>query len=138
MRRGLVIPLALLAAACASAQPAQVERSRTVYAVLAEDDPARAQVRESALAEHLAFVEDNFERYAVAGPLLDETGAMTRSLFLIYADDMAEARAFMANDPYVAAGLYQEMEYRRFTPAAGDWIGGISWDPAAFEQSGSD
>ena len=123
--------LAGLAAACSSVQPAQVERSRTVYAILAEDDPARSGVREALLAQHLAFVEANFQQYAVAGPLLDETGAMTRSLFLIYADDLAEARAFMANDPYVAAGLYGDMEYRRFTPAAGDWIGGIIWDRPA-------
>jgi uncharacterized protein YciI len=131
MRRGLLIALGCLAAACTASQPVQVEPGRTVYAVFAEDDPAMAHVRQAALADHLVFVEDNVERYAVAGPLLDETGAMTRSLFLIYAEDETAARAFMARDPYVAGGLYAEMSYRRFTPAAGDWIGGIIWDPAA-------
>ena len=129
--------VALVAASCASIQPAQVDRSRTVYAVLAEDDPAMASVRQDALADHLAFVEANFDRYAVAGPLLDQTGAMTRSLFLIYAEDEPDARAFMANDPYVASGLYADMTYRRFTPGARGWIGGMSWDPAAFAPSGS-
>jgi uncharacterized protein YciI len=130
MRRGLLIALSLLTAACATSEPVQVKRAQTVYAILAEDDPVMAHVREAALGEHLAFVEANFERYAVAGPLLEETGAMTRSLFVIYADSEAEARAFMADDPYMAGGLYGAIEYRRFTPAAGDWIGGVIWDPA--------
>lgn len=120
---------ALTAPATALGQPDQVERSRTVFAVLCTDDPTQAGVRDAALADHLAFVEAHSERYAVAGPLYDDAGAMTRSLFLIYAEDEAEARAFMANDPYVARGLYAEMEYRRFLPAAGNWIGGVVWTP---------
>ena len=138
MRRALLVTLGFLAAACAASPPFQVDRAPAIYAVLAEDDPAMIHVREAALAGHLAFVQANFARYAVAGPLLDDTGAMTRSLFLIYAEDEASARAFMANDPYVAGGLYGEIEYRRFTPAAGDWIGGIIWDPAASRQTPAD
>ena len=131
MLRLIMLALALLCAATAAslAQPAQVERSQTVFAVLCTDDAARAAVREDRLEDHLAFVAANFERYAIAGPLFDETGAMTRSIFLIYAADEAEARAFMANDPYVSGGLYAEMEYRRFLPAAGQWIGGVVWGP---------
>lgn len=109
------------------AQPAQVERSQTVFAVLCTDDPARASVRQERLDDHLAFVAANFERYAIAGPLFDASGAMSRSIFMIYAENEAEARALMANDPYVSGGLYAEMEYRRFLPAAGGWIGGVVW-----------
>jgi len=123
-----VLSLIAASAPAALAQPGTIERTRTVFAVLCADDPAKSHVREDALEAHLAFVAENFEHYAVAGPLLDETGAMTRSLFLIYAEDEAAARAFMAQDPYVAGGLYGEMEYRRFVPAAGDWIGGVIWD----------
>ena len=126
IRLALILALVVTGAAMAE-RPPQVEPGRTVFAVLAEDDPAMSHVREDAVARHLAFVEDHIERYAVAGPLIDETGAMTRSLFLIYAADEAEARNFMAGDPYVAEGLYATTVYRRFTPAAGDWIGGVSW-----------
>ncbi|MEQ8404273.1 MAG: YciI family protein [Oceanicaulis sp.] len=128
--RMILTALALIAASAAGApaQPETVERSRTVFAVLCEDDPAMTQIRETALDAHLAHVAAHVERYAIAGPLLDETGAMTRSLFLIYAENEAEARAFMARDPYVAGGLYAQMEYRRFVPAAGQWIGGVIWD----------
>ena len=131
MIRTLIPALAALVAASAAAlaEPAQVARSETVFAILCTDDPARASVRQDRLADHFAFVEDNFERYAIAGPLFDDSGAMTRSMFLIYAEDEADARAFMANDPYVADGLYVDMEYRRFLPAAGDWIGGVVWAP---------
>jgi len=128
--RLILSALALIAASAAGAlaQPETVERTRTVFAVLCQDDPAMTHVREAALDAHLAHVAAHVERYAVAGPLLDETGAMTRSMFLIFAEDEAEARAFMARDPYVAGGLYADMDYRRFVPAAGVWIGGVIWD----------
>lgn len=123
-----ILILAAFTASPADAQPETVERTRTIFAVLCEDDPDMAHVREDALEAHLAHVAAHFDHYAVAGPMLDRTGAMTRSMFLIYAEDEAAARAFMAQDPYVAGGLYAVMEYRRFVPAAGGWIGGVIWD----------
>lgn len=106
----------------------QVAQDRQVYAVLCTDRPAAGDLRQKLLARHLAFVEAHFDRYRVAGPLYDDAGRMTRSLFLVQADSLADAKAFMAQDPYVAGGLYAEMEYRRFLPAVGDWIGGKVWD----------
>ncbi|MEO1038447.1 MAG: YciI family protein [Pseudomonadota bacterium] len=128
----LITALSLIILAAASAEavtPNEVERPGIVYAVICRDDPARAQVRENRLSDHLAFVEAHFERYAIAGPLLQPDGRMQSSLFLIYAQDEADARAFMSADPYVADGLYASMEYQRFVPAAGDWIGGVIWRP---------
>jgi hypothetical protein len=105
-----------------------VDGAKNIYAVLCTDKPGAGGLRDRLLTEHLSFVEAHFDRYRVAGPLYDESGAMTRSLFVIRAESLAEAKAFMAQDPYVAGGLYEAIEYRRFLPAVGDWIGGKVWD----------
>ena len=118
-----------LSTAAPAASPERVPREPTVFAVLCVDDPERAELRRSEVDAHLAYVEANIERYAAAGPLYDADGAMRRSLFLIYAEDEADAQAFMAGDPYVSSGLYASIEYRRFLPAAGRWIGGVVWAP---------
>lgn len=119
---------ALLAAAgLASAAVAKVER-RTAFMFLCEDDPAKRMIRDQALARHLAFVEANFSRYLVAGPLLTgPDGGMGKSLFIITGADLEEAQAFMRGDPYIAEGLYSIVTAHPFVPAAGAWIGGKIW-----------
>lgn len=99
-----------------------------LYAFWCVDDPARADLRRTELAAHLAYIEAHLDRYAVAGPLLaGPVGEMTKSLFLVKAKDMDDAWALMRNDPYVAAGLYGAIEAHPFRPAAGDWAGGKGW-----------
>lgn len=113
-----------------AATPQQVARPQPVIVIRAIDDPERLNVRDEQLAAHIAFVEANFARYAMAGPILDEGGAMIGSLFILHAADEADARAFMADEPYVVHGLYGSLEYQTVRPAAGSWIGGVVWPPA--------
>lgn len=101
--------------------------TETIFAVIASDGPEGPRLRRDLLAAHLAFVEANMGRYRVAGPLIEADGAMKASLFLIAAADEADARAFMERDPYVSGGLYAQVTYRVFRPAAGAWIGGKTW-----------
>ncbi len=119
---------ALLAAAgLAAASVAKVER-RVCFMFLCEDDPAKAHLRTEAVRRHLAYVEANFARYLVAGPLLaGPTGEMTKSLFLVTGADLEDARALMQGDPYIAEGLYKVVTAHPFVPAAGAWIGGKIW-----------
>jgi uncharacterized protein YciI len=117
----------LAAAGLAAASVAKVER-RTCFMFLCEDDPDKAQVRTDAVKRHLAFVEANFGRYLVAGPLLAGPGGeMTKSLFIVTGADLDDAFAFMRGDPYVAEGLYRSITAHPFVPAAGSWIGGKIW-----------
>lgn len=102
-----------------------------VFAVWCSDGPDAERLRETHLDGHLAHVEANHERYLVAGPLRrdGETG-LCGSFFIVAADTEAEARAFMAGDPYFTCGLYERIEYRALTPAAGRWMGGVIWESA--------
>jgi hypothetical protein len=101
--------------------------AETIFSVIARDGAHGPRLRKDLLSAHLAFVEANLPRYRVAGPLVEADGAMISSLFLIVAVSEEDARAFMACDPYVSGGLYAELIYRVFRPAAGAWIGGKTW-----------
>ena len=92
-----------------------------------EDNERATQIRREQLVAHLHYVERNVERYAVAGPNRHGDGAYHSSTFIIAAASLEEADALMTADPYVAAGLYREVRGMEFVPAAGQWIGGITW-----------
>lgn len=98
-----------------------------LFAVHAIDGPGGAKKRSNHRDAHLAHVEANIGRYAVAGPLRDEAGVMIGSLLVIGADDLADARAFLAEDPYARANLWATIRIDDFLAAAGEWVGGVTW-----------
>lgn len=91
------------------------------------DGPGAVALRESFLEEHLAYVQNNIERYLVAGPLKGPDGEMFGSLFLVYATDEADARAFMKGDPYLREDVFESLLVCEFVAAAGSAVGGITW-----------
>lgn len=103
-----------------------------VFAVWCEDDPTgAAEIRDAALEGHLAYIEDHFDRYLAAGPMrAGDENTISGSLLIIRAETEADARALIEGDPYVQTGLYARIKYRRLTPAAGAWLGGVIWDSA--------
>jgi uncharacterized protein YciI len=114
------------------ARPPIVARpAEAVFAVWCEDGPDAARIRLDALEGHLAHIEAHFDRFLTAGPMRkDGVDGICGSLFIINADSEAEARHLMEQDPYVHRGAYARIEYRRLTPAAGRWIGGVIWSSA--------
>jgi uncharacterized protein YciI len=74
--------------------------------------------KEDSLALRLATREAHFE-YArttnvikLGGPFLDAKGDMAGSLIIFEAADLAAAKAWHANDPYVRAGLFAHSDVR--------------------------
>lgn len=103
----------------------------TAFAVWCEDADGSAELRGAHLEGHLAYVEAHHERYLVAGPMRrGQEERLAGSLFVILADSESEARAFLSGDPYFANGVYRSSIYRRLTPAAGRWMGGVIWEGA--------
>jgi uncharacterized protein len=95
-----------------------------VHAIDGANGPA---LRREYLRAHLDYVELHLHRYRIAGPLLSDGGAMNASVLIVAATSLADARALMDGDPYVASGLYRELVITPFRAAAGTWIGGKSW-----------
>lgn len=70
------------------------------------DRPNSLELRKATRDAHLAYMKA-FPA-VVAGPTLDEvTGDMDGSVIILDLPDIADARAFVANDPYVKAGLFE-------------------------------
>ncbi len=77
------------------------------------DKPNALEARLGAREAHLAYVRAAGV-VKLAGPFLDEAGGMTGSLLIIEAEDLAQAQAFSAADPYAAAGVFQSVDIRPF------------------------
>lgn len=97
------------------------------YAIYCRDKVGKADQRQAASPAHLKHVEQNLERYFIAGPIRDEGGATVGSLLIVKAESVDEARAFLKQDPYFSANIWESIEIHDFMPAAGDWIGGKIW-----------
>ena len=71
----------------------------------------RAELREA----HVAHVRGAGVT-RLAGPLLDDSGAIVGSLLVIEVDDLAAAEAFSAADPYRQAGVFRTVEIQPYRP----------------------
>jgi uncharacterized protein len=98
-----------------------------IYAIQALDGLGGAEKRTALLAAHLAHVEAQLGRYFVAGPLRDNDGQTVGSLLVVEAADEADARAFLAEDPYAGAHLWDQIHVAAFAAVAGSWVGGAAW-----------
>ena len=83
------------------------------------DKPGALEVRMGAREAHLDYVRrTNVTR--LGGPFLDADGGMAGSMLIIEAEDLAAAKAFSAADPYVTAGLFQNVDIRPFRVTVGE------------------
>jgi uncharacterized protein len=84
------------------------------FAIYCIDRPAAAELRMATRAAHLQYIEQTSTKIVLAGPLLDDNGAMRGSLFIVEADDIGAVRRFSEADPYRQAGLFERVEIRGF------------------------
>jgi hypothetical protein len=76
--------------------------------LICQDKPGALQTRLDTREAHLAHIATSGV-VEMAGPFLDETGAMTGSLIVLTVASLDEARAWAAADPYAKAGLFQSV-----------------------------
>jgi uncharacterized protein YciI len=98
-----------------------------LYSIVCRDKPNVLKVRKEKLPDHLAHIETVLDQVAVAGPHYDEAGNLVGSLLVVKADSAAAARAFLEQDPYYQAGIWEQIDIHHFSTAAGDWVGGKAW-----------
>ncbi|MCZ4351901.1 YciI family protein [Roseovarius aestuarii] len=80
-----------------------------LIALIARDKPGALQTRLDNRDAHLAYLKES-GKVSQAGPLLDDAAQMCGSLVILDVADMAEAQAWVANDPYSKAGLFSSFE----------------------------
>ena len=116
----------------ANDQPPTVARyDSPLYLVICRDGPGSGTERAENLDGHLHHVENNWQRYVLAGPLR-QPGAqpLIGSYFLVRATNEADARVLMSGDPYVSSGMYATMEVLEATASIGLYLGGKIWESA--------
>ncbi len=81
------------------------------------DRPDAAELRSSLSDDHLRFVGGHLDAMYLGGPLLADDGETPiGSLIIKEFADRAEAVAFMADEPYNRAGLFESVTIRVFGP----------------------
>jgi hypothetical protein len=89
-----------------------------MYVLICTDRPATLPLRTQNRAAHLAHIETTGV-VRLAGPFLDEGGAMCGSLIVHDVATRAEAEAWSAADPYAQAGLFERVEVRAWRKVVG-------------------
>jgi uncharacterized protein YciI len=90
-------------------------RDRVPYMVLCIDKPEALTLRRRTRAVHLEYMIRHRERIVFGGPLQDETTlSPTGSIFVLDFSEKSAVEAFLANEPYTQAGLFESVIIRRW------------------------
>ena len=92
------------------------------YAIMSQDTPDSLEKRLTARPDHLARLQllQRQGRLLAAGPhpAIDcedpGTAGFTGSLVVAEFDSLADAQTWADNDPYIAAGVYQQVTVKPF------------------------
>jgi len=86
------------------------------YALMCKDKPGSLDLRMATRPPHVEYLKGMEAKgvLKMAGPLLGDDEKPIGSLLVIAADDMKQAEAFAAGDPYAIAGLFASTEIRPF------------------------
>jgi uncharacterized protein YciI len=86
------------------------------FAVFATDKPEQLQIREQvrpAHREHLRNPHPHQVVVRLGGPTLDDSGVkMNGTLLVVEAGSIEAVEAFLADDPYVKASIFERIEVR--------------------------
>ncbi|WP_373085998.1 YciI family protein [Sneathiella sp.] len=81
------------------------------------------QVRLNNRPDHLAFLKAKGNAIKIAGPTTDSDGKTPNGSLLIFEDeDLEAAEAWIANDPYGQAGLFESVVVKPWRHAIGDGL----------------
>jgi uncharacterized protein YciI len=95
-----------------------------LFAVIRHDKPNSLNLRLAARPKHLEFLKTVLDNIRYGGALLDDEAKQIGSMLIIDVADQAEADAFVANDPFVDAGLFAGTSVHPFRPVFKDgaWL----------------
>ncbi|EKV26928.1 YciL protein [Caenispirillum salinarum AK4] len=86
-----------------------------LFAVTCLDKPDSGHIRQENRPAHLEFAKAAGDKLKMGGPLLSDDGAtMIGSMLVVEAADRAELGAWLEQDPYAKAGLFESVTVRPF------------------------
>lgn len=87
------------------------------FVMIGWDGPRGAKRRDQHRRRHIDYIAGLHEhgKIVIAGPIKDETGDKSVGVVIVFeADNLDEAGALVAADPYVAGGVFASYEVRPF------------------------
>jgi len=100
-----------------------------LFAVTTADKPGMADARAAIRATHIKYLEDRADAVVLGGVTYGADGAKDGSVWILNLPDLAAAEAFVAEEPFVQAGLFQWVRIRRMNKG--------QWNPPAAEGADS-
>lgn len=93
------------------------------YFIETFDKPGHQAQRQALRPAHLEFLRDNAHRLLACGAKLAEEGTdLGGGVYIITADDEADARAFIEADPFHRGDLFAEVRITRWRKAYVDGV----------------
>ena len=90
-----------------------------LVALIAKDKPGSLEIRKANREAHLEHLKTGGVRIALAGPLLDDDGAMIGSLLVLDVENREQAQDWADRDPYARAGLFGSVEMHGWNKVVG-------------------
>ena len=88
-----------------------------LFAIHMIDRPESAELRADTTDAHREFVGQHLDAMYLGGPLLaDDERTIVGSLIVMDFPNRPAAEAFIADEPYYAAGLFESVMIRVFSP----------------------
>jgi len=85
------------------------------YLVGVRDRPGCEQIRKTFEGKHLDYLDSRVDVLLGAGALLSDDGRTPQGgLFLLDVDDRSVAEQFIAQDPFLTAGLFEIVQVTRW------------------------
>ncbi len=88
------------------------------YVVLTKDKPNSLDLRNKVRGEHLEYLDANKAALLAAGAMIEDDGTSGYGgVLIVDTDDRATAEAFIENDPFTKAGLFESVTVSRWRKA---------------------
>ena len=88
------------------------------YVILTKDKPNSLDLRNKVRGEHLEYLEANKAKLLAAGAMIEDDGTGGYGgVLIVDTDDRATAEAFIENDPFTKAGLFESVTVSRWRKA---------------------
>ncbi len=92
------------------------------FAIVTKDKPNSLQVRMDHRADHVAYLDATVDKLLAAGGLIEDDGSGgSGGVILLDVETRAEAEAFVANDPFTKAELFESVTITRWRKAFFDF-----------------
>jgi uncharacterized protein len=88
------------------------------YVIITKDKPNSLALRNEVRAVHREYLTANQHRLlAAGGQIEDDDSGESGSVYIVDTDDRKEAEEFIVNDPFTKAGVFADIQVKRWRKA---------------------